>query len=118
MFELNLLGSGVFTTAGRLVEGFEDIGGEKDGRRGIQLRLMATTGFVTTVVFAIQTSLRAKTWGKHSTMASLSPSSIASCILSRLILVTSWQARPALLADSLAVPPEVVIDPENLTQTI
>jgi len=58
MFELNLLGSGVFTTAGRLVEGFEDIGGEKDGRRGIQLRLMATTGFVTTVVFAIQTSLR------------------------------------------------------------
>jgi len=34
MFELNLLGSGVFTTAGRLVEGFEDISGEKDGRRG------------------------------------------------------------------------------------
>lgn len=65
----------------------------------IQLRLMATTGF---------TEFR-----KVRTMAS-----IASCILSRLILVTSWQARPALLADSLAVPPEVVIDPENLTQTI
>jgi len=101
------------------VEGFEDIGGEKDGseRNSAPVngynRLRNDRRFCDSDI-----SASAKTWGKHSTMASLSPSSIASCILSRLILVTSWQARPALLADSLAVPPEVVIDPENLTQTI